>query len=1242
MYPPREAIQIYIMKNARPDSIKRASQYTATLIKENAAMAVFTCEGSNGEKYRQTIHFDDKRPNSTHCTCPYDYAGICKHTVAALRQLSLISEVTSRQIKSMIAPLSADTKSNKTGSVQKKIATNTLTLVYPLKENGQLDLNILTEDFNQHGIYNRYHDSRCTVIHHAPGEWQWETQDWSSRTRQTLRKNMETNSAVLSCSCKKKQHIRYCGHLRRVIQFIKDYLGEDCLQESYQEQRMTELLHRYGMTINDNYQEYFEFRFGEEGLEMHNKIPDLLPAEYRLPRFLPEQKQDDGKKYKEQGLALVVNFDEDNDYYPHIMLFIANCNRHGDPVSAFCEIDIYNSDEYIHDRKLEKTARIISNSIQRMARHHEKGIRQGKIEQLALLAEQFNTLLAQYPELPLFVRTGSGYRASYTRKTLTRVTISDEYASLEYHLRNEALVYRLEGYIKLGQKTYPPQALKNTVTPFFIYHDGIIFRYPDAQTAFDTLHCIAQPGMAVIRQHSTQLQDNLLAPLTEHYDIKSADIVEQEDSGSDGSPPEFARQVYVSEEEGHILFRPAAQYADRLVPINSRAQRLSLGEDGRFYRKPRNEAAEQAFLRDFESLHPDFYQHHGSAYRLDPEQLTENFWFIDFAARLKDMGVALLGTQELKSFRYNLHKPMLNVHLESGIDWFDVNMEISYGEQVVGLKELQKAFLKKQNYIELNDGTIGMLPEEWIARFTPYFKAGEIKKNHLRISSFQFGIIDELYESLENRPEFLVDLYQRKQRLQHLSAQPDIKIAAGLNATLRPYQQHGLNWLVFLHENRIGGCLADDMGLGKTLQTIAFLHYLKTTQHPDRPSLIVAPTSLVFNWQAEVKKFCPGLRLLDYTGSSRQQHLGDFAAYDIVLTTYGTLTQDIDTLKEYDFNYIVLDESQAIKNPQSQRYKAVRLLRAYNRLILSGTPIENNTLDLYSQFNFLNPGLLGSNTHFKQEFSNAIDKNKDADAANLLARIINPFILRRTKEQVATELPAKTESVIYCEMDKAQRKIYETVKKEYRDYLFSKISEHGINKSQVYILEGLTRLRQICNSPALLDDADYGDESVKLDTLMENIKEKTGNHKILVFSSFVKMLALVEKRLQAENITYEYLDGRTRNRQERVESFQMNADIRVFLISTKAGGTGLNLTEADYVFIIDPWWNPAVENQAIDRSHRIGQNKHVMAYRMICRDTIEEKILALQQRKQGIANSIISVDDEKKSFDLNEVKNLFA
>ena len=335
---------------------------------------------------------------------------------------------------------------------------------------------------------------------------------------------------------------------------------------------------------------------------------------------------------------------------------------------------------------------------------------------------------------------------------------------------------------------------------------------------------------------------------------------------------------------------------------------------------------------------------------------------------------------------------------------------------------------------------------------------------------------------------------------------------------------------------------------------------------------------------------------------------------------------DIHYLKDFRFNYIVLDESQAIKNPDSQRYKSVRLLQSRNKIVMTGTPIENNTFDLFAQLSFANPGLLGTKQQFRDEYSTPIDRFKDFGRAQELQNRINPFVLRRTKAQVATELPEKTEMILYCEMGEEQRKVYDAYKAEMRAYLQASSGQKKFMDT-MYMLAALTKLRQICNSPALLnEDEFYGDESAKIAVLMEEIESKYRTNKILVFSQFVGMLSLIERELNQREINYTLLTGQSKNREEIVTDFKNNSETRVFLISLKAGGTGLNLTEADYVYLVDPWWNPAVENQAIDRCYRIGQEKHVMAIRLITPGTIEEKIMDLQASKKDLASDLVRTD----------------
>jgi len=425
-----------------------------------------------------------------------------------------------------------------------------------------------------------------------------------------------------------------------------------------------------------------------------------------------------------------------------------------------------------------------------------------------------------------------------------------------------------------------------------------------------------------------------------------------------------------------------------------------------------------------------------------------------------------------------------------------------------------------------------------------------------------------------------------------------------------------------------GGCLADDMGLGKTIQTLAMLqHRHESGDNQGAASLLVLPTSLVFNWLAEAEKFTPDLRILAYTGTYRDKNPDRFADYDVVLTSYGIVRLDTELLASYKFDYVILDESQAIKNPSSTTSQAVRQLRSKHRLILTGTPVENSTMDLWSQMSFINPGLLGTQAFFRKEFLKPIEKHQDEGRTRRLHALIKPFILRRHKAQVAKELPEKTEQLSYCPMTEEQAHAYEETKSFYRNKILQNLDEHGPASTQFLLLQGLTRLRQIANHPRLADE-NYTGESGKLREVLRMIRNVVAEgHKVLVFSQFVQHLALVRAALDERQLEYAYLDGATRDRPAEVARFQENDDLRIFLISLKAGGVGLNLTAADYVFILDPWWNPAVEAQAVDRAHRIGQQRPVFTYKFISQGTVEEKILALQRRKLALVSELIATDE---------------
>ncbi|HEY2091076.1 MAG TPA: SNF2-related protein [Thermoanaerobaculia bacterium] len=560
----------------------------------------------------------------------------------------------------------------------------------------------------------------------------------------------------------------------------------------------------------------------------------------------------------------------------------------------------------------------------------------------------------------------------------------------------------------------------------------------------------------------------------------------------------------------------------------------------------------------------------------------------------------------------------LDVELSSGIDWFDLNVTAKFGDVSVGLPELLGAAESKRSMMHLADGSYGIVPASWADSLGPVLDLGKREGLALRFRMPQALLIDALLKSTRHKSDVaFADLCRRV-----ADAAPEPRQEPPtLTTALRPYQRAGLGWLHFLRDAGFGGCLADDMGLGKTVQALALLEQIRA-DGTRRPSLVVAPRSLLFNWAAEARRFAPGLRVLEHHGTEREKNV--FDDFDLILTTYATMRLDVKRLAETEFEYVILDEAQAIKNSSSQVAKASLLLRGRHRLALSGTPIENHLGELWSLFEFLNPGLLGSVRSFNRTFAS---KTAPLESRAALARALRPLILRRTKEQVAPELPARTEQTLYCELEGRQRRQYDELRAHYRAALLGSVRRTGISKSRMQILEALLRLRQAACHPALISAASDS-SSAKLDLLVEEVRGVVGaGHRALIFSQFTSFLRIVAEALSEKRYSYLYLDGKTRNRQELVEKFQTPDGPSLFLISLKAGGLGLNLTNADYVFLLDPWWNPAVEAQAIDRAHRIGRAKPVVAYRLIARDTVEEKILELQAKKREIADSIITEDN---------------
>lgn len=694
---------------------------------------------------------------------------------------------------------------------------------------------------------------------------------------------------------------------------------------------------------------------------------------------------------------------------------------------------------------------------------------------------------------------------------------------------------------------------------------------------------------------------------------------------------------YLGEAEGHAFKKYERDYDWEEQVVDA------LNEVGLMSRDERNFYLNNTFNKDDEN---DIYS-------------AVNF-INEYGSSLKDAGIDI---RQRLSKEYYLEKIDLNIDSREEADWFDIYGMVRLGDMEIPFISLKGHILGGNREYLLPDKSIVILPEEWFARYRSMFEFGKSSGELIRIHKQHFSLVDDSVRG------FHTDTLEKLEALNSVDTLPEVELPEGLNATLRTYQVEGFQWLCFLQKYGFGACLADDMGLGKTLQTIAVLlrskelHRMADSASPDQgpveeggqfslfgsaktklTSLIVVPASLLHNWSKECRRFAPGLKVLIHVGNQRNRELTSFPYYDLVISTYHTVRQDSAKLSDFPFHYIVLDESQMIKNPSSKLYNAIVTLQSDHKVVLTGTPIENSLTDLWSQINFVNPGLLGTLGFFKRSFVQPIEKKGNEEREDKLKELINPFILRRTKNEVARELPPVFEQVRFVNMAESQLRLYEEEKSQVRNALLENLEDVGLEKSSIMVLQALTRLRQIANHPDLLEDFN-GEESGKFTEVYRDIENVISEgHKVLVFSSFVKHLELFRTRLEKDGIEYAYLTGsrNQRQREEAVKDFQTRKACSLFLISLKAGGVGLNLTAADYVFILDPWWNPAAEMQALSRAHRIGQENRVFVYRFISNDSIEEKIQRLQERKRELAETFVTSNNPLKSLSEKELLELFS
>ena len=1051
------------------------------------------------------------------------------------------------------------------------------------------------------------------------------------------------SNIIATCSCGKPSSL--CDHSITVLYYLlavkkNTYYLDTLINTTAQK---NELLATIGLTLKDKEASLFEFYFDKAELKIKSNNDSVINLkEWNTGNFLKKVIQE--KKKKQDFIPIL------NDAYICILKIyittpIIRWETYGIQGSADKIINLQTKVNTNSREELAKYCRADANFIHLFTpiglceKLKEEGVikyyynAESELKQLCennyseLKRVMIETLQNDIEKLSnanyFFTSTGKGNKHKVSE--LNPLKFSAQFFDIHLKLTQKDKFAKLEAFIKIGVDIFPINAFENHAQILLIKEQ--IAYVPKTEACWRVLADFQNKTSLLFPPTEVdKLIKEYLLPIRKEISIELPAIA----TPTLLLPNTTTLAVRLKEmEPNFLLLQPIIKYNEVEAELDD--EDIEFFDGKKISIIQRDEELEKHLKEIIKNLHPNFAAQENQSFNyLTFTTALEKGWFFDALKTLAENGIEIYGQKNLTKFKYNTNKPKLNIKGGSGIDWFDITIELSYGEQIVSLKTLRQAILNKSDFVQLGDGTLGLLPEDWIKKMSPLLKMGNVKNdNSVQVSKFHYTLIDELHDQIDAK-EILEELALKKKQLSQVENIKEITKSKNISATLRPYQLAGLNWFNQMHSIGWGGCLADDMGLGKTLQTLCFFQKLYD-ENKKIKLLIVCPTSLIYNWQAEIDKFTKGLKYIIYHGTERYFPEEKNNKWNILISSYGMLRNSIESFQRINFAVAILDESQSIKNPTSLITKAVQLIKTNIRFILSGTPVQNNTFDLYAQLNFCNPGLLGSQDFFKGEYAVPIDKYGDKDKSKQLRKMVFPFILRRTKEQVAKDLPDKTETVMYCEMGAYQQKVYDTVKDDYRVRIMEKIEEVGVAKSSFLLLEGLNKLRQICDCPSIIGDNEkkrFKHASIKLDELSREIEENISNHKMLVFSQFLGMLSLIKNKLDADGVKYLYLDGSTpaKDRKELVDKFQTDESIQIFLISLKAGGVGLNLTAADYVYIVDPWWNPAVEDQAIDRTHRIGQTKKVFSYKMICKNTVEEKILQLQEKKKSLAKELINED----------------
>ncbi len=1243
----------YVYNNGSDEVIRRGKKIHSMgfveLVEHDQLMGgiVFRVKDDNYSTFYKVYiqKYTDAKSITVRCTCPYNLGDICRHEAAALIRLQDMVD------KNMLGNTSIHYNQRHTVAKMKHIELKVIKLL------------------SSPGIYaeaeNILRTTRANIIKAGDERVEAELILDGETFPLVIQKNDERNFDT-SCKCGETEH-PLCEHKTLLFLQLLDAYGTHYFDSIRNwDKEKNKLLQIYGYSLEDDLSEKFEFTYKEgkpflKVLDSSIKrvitgTPSERPAESfivpEIPKVDVEVAEHPAKK-----LGLVFNFNA--KLYPNFSVDVVQGDADDDQVKYFGKVEKLDLTKFVNaelfseeDKQLLQQVRKLQDAeINKYLDRNSpfSGIWENIIHTDGDdLPEETKALIAEYlqPKLKKIFDEQSSNNfifylppaKTFTTGNLVEIEISDHFVSPFFKVLAKNNHFEIACSVKIQGEAIPFTANECNSSLVFL-NDGMMYLWQKPEDVLQAEKFLKEGNIRLSKENWAEKMQKIILPLTKEYKVEfDKSLVKEIKSGE----PDVKLQL--QEKGDYLVFQPIFSYKGFETKTTDK-ENIIIPDGDKILIIERNKEAEENFINKLEGLHSMFVRpDNNNNLVLKGVDVLRNNWFFLFVDAMKEMKVPVFGFEALRNFRFNTARPNTHIHVSSGLDWFDAKVEIEFGEQRVGIDDIKKALVNKQSFVQLNDGTLGILPDEWLKRYSLLFKVGDGRNNQLRLSKYHMSVIDELYENRDEK-ELSFELDEKYERLKEFKNIPEISPPAHLQTVLRPYQTSGYQWLNYLNDVGWGGILADDMGLGKTIQALSMLHHYKEI-NGGLKAIVVCPTTLIYNWKNEVEKFTPSLGWHIHHGSIRSRLAEELQKHDIIITTYGTLRSDIQLLLKIHFDYLILDESQAIKNPSSKVTRAACLLNAKNRLCMSGTPLQNNTFDIFAQMNFLNPGLLGNMEFFRNEFATPIDKFGEQEQKEHLRKLLFPFILRRTKEQVAKDLPDKTETILFCEMENEQRKIYDTYRNSYREKILGTIDEQGIGKSQLTILQGLMKLRQICDSPAILNEEEkYPNHSIKLDELAREIEENIGDHKALIFSQFLGMLALIKKKLVKDNIPFEYFDGSTSapDREKAIQNFQNNDECRVFLISLKAGGVGLNLTAADYVYIVDPWWNPAVEQQAIDRTHRIGQTKNIFAYRMICIDTIEDKILQLQERKRKLASELIADDASfVKALSKSDVEYLFS